>query len=107
MNPLSAIGAISQNSPLSGAVDAMSGLASAALPVGGPAFLEALGDAARNVVGTLEKSEVLSFEALKGGNVQTRDVADAVMSAEQSLQAAIAIRDKIVSAYLEVSRMAI
>ena len=29
------------------------------------------------------------------------------MSAEQSLQTAIAIRDKIVSAYLEVSRMAI
>jgi flagellar hook-basal body complex protein FliE len=29
------------------------------------------------------------------------------MNAEQSLQAAVAIRDKIVSAYLEVSRMAI
>jgi flagellar hook-basal body complex protein FliE len=29
------------------------------------------------------------------------------MSAEQSLQAAIAIRDKIVSSYLEISRMAI
>jgi flagellar hook-basal body complex protein FliE len=29
------------------------------------------------------------------------------MSAEQTLQAAIAIRDKIVTAYLEVSRMAI
>ena len=29
------------------------------------------------------------------------------MSAEQALQAAVAIRDKIVSAYLEISRMAI
>ena len=41
------------------------------------------------------------------GEADTREVVDAVMSAEQSLQAAIAIRDKIVSAYLEVSRMAI
>ena len=29
------------------------------------------------------------------------------MSAEQALQAAVAIRDKIVTAYLEISRMAI
>jgi flagellar hook-basal body complex protein FliE len=29
------------------------------------------------------------------------------MAAEQTLQASIAIRDKIVSAYLEISRMAI
>ena len=36
-----------------------------------------------------------------------REVVDAVMSAEQTLQAAVAIRDKIVSAYLEISRMAI
>ena len=35
------------------------------------------------------------------------EVADAVMSAEQSLQAAVAIRDKIISAYMEISRMAI
>jgi flagellar hook-basal body complex protein FliE len=29
------------------------------------------------------------------------------MSAEQALQAAVAIRDKIVSAYMEISRMSI
>jgi flagellar hook-basal body complex protein FliE len=29
------------------------------------------------------------------------------MSAEQSLQTAIAVRDKVVSAYLEISRMSI
>jgi flagellar hook-basal body complex protein FliE len=34
-------------------------------------------------------------------------VVDAVMNAQQTLQAAVAIRDKIVSAYLEVSRMSI
>ena len=47
------------------------------------------------------------MKALQGGDVSTREVVDSVMSAERSLQAAIAIRDKIVTAYLEVSRMAI
>ena len=48
----------------------------------------------------------MSIEALQG-KADTREVVDAVMSAEQSLQTAVAIRDKIVTAYLEVSRMAI
>jgi flagellar hook-basal body complex protein FliE len=33
-------------------------------------------------------------------------VVEAVMSTEQTLQAAIAIRDKVVAAYQELSRMA-
>jgi flagellar hook-basal body complex protein FliE len=48
----------------------------------------------------------LSIAAIRG-EVETREVVDAVMSAEQSLQAAIAIRDKVIQAYLEVSRMQI
>jgi flagellar hook-basal body complex protein FliE len=36
-----------------------------------------------------------------------RQVAEAVMTAEQSLTAAVAIRDKIVAAYMEISRMQI
>jgi len=34
-------------------------------------------------------------------------VVEAVMSAEQSLQTAVAIRDKVVAAYQEIVRMAI
>jgi flagellar hook-basal body complex protein FliE len=34
-------------------------------------------------------------------------VVEAVMSAEQTLQMAVAVRDKVVQAYQEVSRMAI
>ena len=48
----------------------------------------------------------MSLAALQG-KADTREAVDAVMNAEQSLQAAISIRDKIVQAYLEVSRMAI
>jgi flagellar hook-basal body complex protein FliE len=73
----------------------------------GASLANALGSAAGNVVSTLQKAEGLSITALQGGNVSTREVVDAVMTAEQALQTSIAIRDKIVTAYLEISRMAI
>ena len=57
-------------------------------------------------VNKADLTEQLSVKALQGSG-DMRAVVDAVMSAEQSLQAAVAIRDKIVSAYLEVTRMQI
>jgi flagellar hook-basal body complex protein FliE len=65
-----------------------------------------LSDLATRTVGTLEHAEQMSVQGLQG-QADTREVVDAVMSAEQALTAAVAIRDKIVSAYMEVSRMAI
>ncbi|MFN3546938.1 MAG: flagellar hook-basal body complex protein FliE [Mesorhizobium sp.] len=100
-----------------GALDALSGgmrLGSAAgpLPAAQPSvsasdFASAVAEAASRTIHTLGQAESVSMTALEGGNVQAREVVDAVMSAEQTLQAAISIRDKIVTAYLEVSRMAI
>ena len=51
----------------------------------------------------------LSTTSIAGmrGQASVQQVVDAVMSAEQTLQGAIAIRDKVVSAYLELSRMSI
>lgn len=69
-------------------------------------FAAALSAASGQAIATLRNAEGLSLQALQG-EADTREVADAVMSAEQTLQAAIAIRDKIVSSYLEISRMAI
>lgn len=69
-------------------------------------FAAALATASENAINTLHKAEGLSLQALQGES-ETREVVDAVMSAEQTLQAAIAIRDKIVSSYLDISRMAI
>ena len=82
--------------------------ASSPSPTGsvGSSFAAALADMATKTVGTMERSEQVSMQALKG-EADTRDVVDAVMGAEQALQAAIAIRDKIVTAYLEISRMGI
>ena len=70
------------------------------------AFSDLVAEAANRTIGTLNKAEQVSIQALQG-EADTRAVVDAVMSAEQSLQAAIAIRDKIVTAYLEISRMSI
>lgn len=97
--------------PAIGGADGASGpLNGGAAPLAGgdvaASFAEALGQAASKTVGTLENAERMSLQALKG-DADTRQVVDAVMSAEQALQAAVAIRDKIVSAYLDVSRMSI
>lgn len=69
-------------------------------------FGEALAGVANDAIGTLKGAETMSAQALQG-KADTREVVDAVMNAEQALQAAIAIRDKIVSSYLEISRMQI
>lgn len=69
-------------------------------------FADLLTAAANSTVNDLQNAESISVQALQG-KADTREVVDAVMSAEQSLQTAIAIRDKIVSAYLDISRMSI
>ena len=81
-------------------------LGNTAQTMAGASFASMIGEAATRTVGNLQQAEQLSAKALQD-DADMRSVVDAVMSAEQSLQAAVAIRDKIVTAYLEVSRMAI
>jgi flagellar hook-basal body complex protein FliE len=59
-----------------------------------------------DAIGTLKTAEATSIKGVKG-QASVQEVVEAVMAAEQTLQAGIAIRDKVVSAYLEISRMAI
>ena len=54
----------------------------------------------------LHKAETTSIAAIHG-KASIQDVVETVMTAEQSLQAAIAVRDKVTAAYLELSRMGI
>jgi flagellar hook-basal body complex protein FliE len=77
-----------------------------AAATGQPSFDNVLSQLAGSVSGKLENAEAVSMRSMTG-DVPTRDVVNAVMDAEQSLQTAIAIRDKIVQAYLEISRMPI
>jgi len=69
-------------------------------------FAEVFGNMTTDVIRSMKSAEGVSLEAIRG-EADTREVVDAVMTAEQSLQTAIAIRDKVVTAYLEIARMQI
>ena len=68
----------------------------------GQVFNQMVGD----TVGTLESGEATAIQGLQGG-VPAFKVVESVMAAQRSLQSLLAIRDKAVSAYQEISRMAI
>lgn len=77
-----------------------------ALKLDGLGFGDVMADMAQSTVNKLQEAERVSLDAVQG-KANTREVVDALMTAEQSLQTAIAIRDKIVTAYLDVTRMQI
>lgn len=60
----------------------------------------------RDAATSLRASEAASVAGL-AGQLPVDQVVQAVMTAEQQLQTAVALRDKIVAAYLEISRMPI
>jgi flagellar hook-basal body complex protein FliE len=59
-----------------------------------------------DTMGTVRKAEATSIAGVQG-NASIQQVAEAVLAAEMTMQGAIAVRDKITAAYLELSRMAI
>jgi flagellar hook-basal body complex protein FliE len=67
------------------------------------AMLSQLAGNAANVVRHAEAAAMAGIQ----GTATVQQVVEAVMSAEQTLQGAVAIRDKVVAAYLELSRMQI
>ncbi|MEM7775378.1 MAG: flagellar hook-basal body complex protein FliE [Pseudomonadota bacterium] len=69
-------------------------------------FAEAMVAAMASVSNDLKSAEAASISGMRG-QAPIHEVVQKVMSAEQSLQAALAVREKVVSAYLEVSRMTI
>ena len=69
-------------------------------------FASMLGSAITDFGNKLRQAEAVSIGGVKG-TASMQDVVEHVMSAEQSLQAVIAVRDKVISAYQEISRMAI
>ena len=58
------------------------------------------------MVNGLKKAESVAIGGVVGA-ASTQEVVEAVMEAERTLQTAIAIRNKVVEAYLEMSRMQI
>jgi flagellar hook-basal body complex protein FliE len=72
----------------------------------GTDFAQVLGSVASETVNTLRGGEAAAISGLRG-QMPVQDVVEAVMSAERSLQMALALRDKTVAAYQEISRMQI
>lgn len=81
-------------------------VSTAATAATGPTFASVLGGVATDAVESLKKGEAMSFAGIQG-KANTREVVDAVMQADQTLKTAVALRDKIVSAYLDIVKMQI
>lgn len=72
----------------------------------GADFGDVMAQLATGLRTSLRTGEAAAISGIQG-KASTQQVVEAVMDAEQSLQTAIAVRDKVVAAYLELSRMPI
>ena len=72
----------------------------------GPSFDQALSQVIGSAVDTLQTGEAVAIQGVEGAAAPMK-VVDAVMAAQRSLQTVLSIRDKAVSAYQEIARMAI
>jgi flagellar hook-basal body complex protein FliE len=99
--------ALSSLAPSLGATasSAASAAASAAAS-GGADFGSVMSQVSSDAVKKLKAAEATSISGIEG-KASTQDVVQSVMSAQESLQTALAIRDKAVSAFQEITRMSI
>jgi len=77
---------------------------SAAPVIEAPAFSEFVGASAEKALQTLKRSEKVSAAAVVG-KADANDVLKAVTDAELTLQAVVALRDRVINAYQEILRM--
>jgi flagellar hook-basal body complex protein FliE len=72
----------------------------------GPSFTEMLGQIISAGVNTIQGGEATAIQGMTGAAPPFK-VVEAVMEAQRTLQEGLSIRDKVVSAYQEISRMTI
>lgn len=104
INALSSAALASKTLDIGGA-DAAPAITPAANPAG-VSFADFIDSVGTNFSQSLKSAETKSMDGILG-KASAREVVEAVMSADQTLQTAMAFRDKIVSAYLEVVKMPI
>jgi flagellar hook-basal body complex protein FliE len=100
---ISVVGSLFGTSPLQQA--APTGGLETQAAVAGEGFAKVF-DKVGDVINDLKTGEAAAIAGLQG-QASTQNVVESVMKAEHSLQTAISIRDKIVSAYQSISQMAI
>lgn len=79
---------------------------SAVRPAAGSGFSDMLADISGQAVSSLQGAEAAAITGLQG-KASVQHVVQTIMAAETTLQTALAVRDKVVAAYQEISRMAI
>jgi flagellar hook-basal body complex protein FliE len=84
----------------------MSVSGASAAPSTGTDFGSVLSQFASDAIGSLQAGESAAIQGIQGAAPPFK-VVEAVMEAQRTLQSALAIRDKAVSAFQEVTRMAI
>ncbi|MBB4199367.1 flagellar hook-basal body complex protein FliE [Rhodoblastus sphagnicola] len=89
-----------------GVTGASPAAASTATATAGADFGQALASAASDAIKTLKTAETTSMAGLEG-KASVQQVTESVMSAERTLQTSLAIRDKAISAYQQISQMQI
>jgi flagellar hook-basal body complex protein FliE len=100
---LPGVGGASGTAPVQGSAGVKAGAEAAPA---GEDFGSMLSRMATDTIDTIKNAESVSVAGIKG-KASTQQVVESIMAAEQSLQTALAIRDKAVAAYQEVSRMTI
>lgn len=80
----------------------------AAVATGAPQtdFASVLGNLAGEAAASLRQGEAAGIAGVQG-TMPMQQVVEQVMAAERTLQAGIAIRDKLVSSFLDITRMQI
>ncbi len=94
-----------------GASRGASGIAGATAPgVTGAApendFAQTMANMAADAISTVKNGETTAIAGMHG-KAPLQQVVQAVMQAEQALRTVVAVRDKVVGAYQEISRMQI
>ncbi len=69
-------------------------------------FEQTLAQLAEGSLGTIKAGEVAAIGGIRG-TMPIHDVVETVLAAERSLQTGLALRDKAVGAWQEISRMSI
>jgi flagellar hook-basal body complex protein FliE len=72
----------------------------------GPSFVQTLGQVVSDAIGTLQSGEAAAIQGVQGA-LPPFKVVESIMGAQRTLSQVLAIRDKAVSAYQEITRMTI
>jgi len=79
---------------------------SASASASGPSFTQTLGQVVSDAIGTVQAGEAAAIQGVQG-TLPPCKVVEPIMGAQRTLSQALAIRDKAVSAYQEITRMSI